>query len=179
MPRRANPDMRILNSTIDHAHASLFNPMISTHRPNIDEVNFHFNNLKKLARKLAPQTLGKITFLHNIVCDHCHGKLSDYDALEKIRAVIISEGLNMNIYHSAKASLGMRRNFPMMNPMAPVRRGFNLNPRPNKSLNEMGRGYLDEFKQKPVQQLKFRKHKKKEGLFKQSPFSGLKPPRWF
>lgn len=106
-----NSEIQILNQTQEHAHSAIFNPVLRSQRPNIEEINFHFNRLKEVAKRRAPHTLPKIHHLHKIVLDHAHGRISDYDALEKIAAVIRGEGLNPSIYHQAKMALDMKHNF--------------------------------------------------------------------
>jgi hypothetical protein len=103
---------------------SAFNPYLSVpnsryvNKTSDDEINFHFNRLFNLARTHAPHIMNKLNFLHRVVLDHNHKKISPEDALEKIRSVIEREGLNPHIYHSAKSSLDMRHNrIPMSNPL--------------------------------------------------------------
>lgn len=100
-----NSEIQILNQTQDHARAAIFSPVVRSQRPNIDEINFHFGQLKEVARRRAPHTLRKIDHLHRIVLDHAHGRISDYAALERIATVIRNEGLDPTNYHHAKNQL--------------------------------------------------------------------------
>lgn len=169
--RKKNPFLmgdkgfEILRQNILRANKSLMSPMMGRYKPNIDEINFHFNGLKRLAKLRAPNVLHKIEYLHRVVLDHAHHKLSDYSALEKIRQVIEREGLNVNIYNSAKNSLDMRHGKVLT--INPKNRFF------KKVLPPKGR-----MRKPRLEQLKLKKPKKNRFLNK-SPLSGLKLPRWF
>jgi len=155
----------ILRQNILRANKSLANPVISRYHPNIDEINFHFNGLKRLARLKSPNILHKIEYLHKVVLDHAHRKISDYDALERIRQVIEREGLNVNIYNSARNALDMRHG-----------KVLTINPK-NRFFKKVLPPKIT--KRKPrLEQLKFKKRKKNR-LLNQSPLGKLKPPRWF
>ena len=159
-----NKDMQNLEQIIRHSQSSILNPPISRYHSNIDEINFHFNGLKDMARRLAPHTLRKVDFLHKVVLDFKRGLTSDYEALEKIKSVIIREGLNPSIYNSAKSTLDAKHGkMPFM--------GMGVNP-----LNEFSNVKLKQPKPM-IRQLKLRKPKKKRML--KPPFARLKKPRWF
>jgi hypothetical protein len=113
-------------------------------RTNDDEINFHFHRIKGLSRIHAPHIMNKLNFLHKVVLDHNHKKISAEDALEKIKSVIIKEGLNLNIYNSARASLDMRHKIPMSNPLSHF---------PKMNFNPM-----------PIQPLRLRKNRKKPNI---------------
>jgi len=158
--------LEILRQNISRANKSLLNPTISRYRPNVDEINFHFNGLKKLARMQAPNVLHKIEYLHKVVLDHAYHRISDHNALEKIRQVIEREGLSPNIYNSAKTSLDMKHGI------------LSINPKGNMFFKKVLPSKKTRVSRPKIEQLKLKKPKKNR-LLNKSPLAGLKPPRWF
>lgn len=126
-----------------------------------DEINYHFNILKKVAAKWSPQKLPKLNFLHRTLLKHANGKMSDSQALEKIRKVIVSEGLDMNIYNDAKRKLAMQKG------------GFKLplnvfNPFKGENSNYIGKVYrrigpqnIAPLRPRPLKQFRFGGSRKK------------------
>jgi hypothetical protein len=151
--KRIHEDLNLLRAT--HRHASnpfLFRPATK------EEIDFHFNNLKAIARRHAPQVFPKVHHLHCICLDHHDHKISTQEALRRIENVVRSGG-RVN-------QLNSRELFPF-NPI----RSRNVSPLLQEFLPHQRRTVQPRSRR--VEPLRFRKTKKARSVF------GMPLPEWF